>query len=223
MIMSGFSRTTTTAICLLAFLVIAGCDRPEDPSTDSAGTEVGPTTAGGPLRAVVRTDRGDFTMELQTEAAPISCANFVNLVQRGFFDGQSFYRHSKVIRQVGNPYETDERRWNPGYHLLPEFSPDLRYDRGGMVGLVRVADDVRAPVRANEFFVTTKPQSERFTFVYPIFGVVIEGQDVVDAIQPNERIVTIDLIGDPSSVLIPQADQVRAWNRALDAAPVVPD
>lgn len=221
--MSGFIRTTATALCLIASLVIAGCDRPEDSSGDSAATKVGATTPSGPLRAVVRTDRGDFTMELQTEAAPVSCANFVNLVQRGFFDGQSFYRHSTVIRQVGNPYETDERRWNPGYHLLPEFSPDLRYDRGGMVGLVRVADDVRAPVRANEFFVTTKPQSERFTFVYPIFGVVIEGQDVVDAIQPNERIVTIDLIGDPSSVLAPHAAQVRIWNQALDARPVIPD
>ena len=221
--MSGFIRTTTTVLCVLATLAFVGCDRaavpPAGPEDGSAREE---TTRTGPLQAVVRTDRGAFTMELQTDAAPLSCANFVNLVQRGFFDGQSFYRHSKVIRQVGNPYASDERRWNPGYHLLPEFSPDLRYDRGGMVGLVRVADDVRAPVRPNEFFVTTKPQSERFTFVYPIFAVVIDGQDVVNAIQPDERIITIDLIGDPSTVIEPHAEQVRIWNQSLDAAPAIP-
>ena len=88
--------------------------------------------------------------------------------------------------------------------------------------MVRVADDVRAPVRPNEFFVTTKPQSERFTFVYPIFAVVIDGQDVVNAIQPDERIITIDLIGDPSTVIEPHAEQVRIWNQSLDAAPAVP-
>ena len=211
---------------LLAATLASACDRgsSSDPDPDATTTEpttVQPSQANapqGPIQAVVRTLRGDFIIELRPEAAPVSCANFVNLVNRGFFDGLPFYRHSTVIRQVGNPHGDESVRWEPGYRISPEFSPDLKFDRGGMVAMVRQADDVRAPVRPHEFFVTTKPQSERFTFVFPIFAEVIEGQSVVNDLRKDEVIVRIDLRGDPGPLLAAHADLVAEWNRRLDAA-----
>ena len=205
---------------LMAAILVGGCGQGSPSTSDSttptaAETEV--AGEAGPIRAVVRTRSGEFTIELRPDAAPLSCANFVNLVQRGFFDGLPFYRHSTVIRQVGNPYGDEQRPWNAGYRLTPEFSPDLKFDRAGMVGLLRTADDIRAPVRPNEFFVTTKPQSERFTFVYPIFAVVVEGQSVVNSIVKDETLVSIELEGDPSRLLADHAEIVAEWNRRLDA------
>ena len=211
---------------LLMTALLAACSRDSSsekaPATSTPGTtasEPAPTEPRGPIRAVVRTIRGDFTIELRPEEAPISCANFVNLVQRGFYDGLPFYRHSTVIRQVGNPHGDETIRWQPGYRIAPEFSPDLKFDRPGMVGMVRVTDDVRAPVRPHEFFVTTKPQSERFTFVYPIFAEVVEGQSVVNSLKKDETIVRIEIEGDPSPLLADHADLIAQWNRQLDATP----
>lgn len=206
------------ALGLLLLITTSGCDRSTAPTTLETSSTT-PATETGPLRAIVRTGKGDFTIEFRPEEAPLSCASFVNLVQRGFYDGQRFYRHSRVIRQAGNPWEDDQRRWDAGYVLLPEFSPDLRFDRGGMVALVRKADDVRAPVVPNEFFVTTKQQSERFTFVYPIFAVVASGQEIVNALELDDPILGIELVGDPTPVLAPHTELIEAWNRALDAAP----
>ena len=57
---------------------------------------------------------GDFTIEFRPDVAPIACASFVNLVQREFFDGLLFYRHSPVIRQAGNPFNDADVRDSTG-------------------------------------------------------------------------------------------------------------
>ncbi len=186
------------------------------PTAGASTNEVGTSTAPGPVEAVIRTTSGDFRIELRPDVAPVACANFLNLVRRGFYDGLEFYRHSRVIRQTGNPWNDESQRWNCGYQFMPEFSPDLRFDRGGMVALTRLVDDDASPVRPNEFFVTTKPQSERFTFKFPIFAVVVDGQDVVNAMPKGTKIRTIDVVGDPEPLLTPFADAVEAWNKALD-------
>ncbi len=215
------SLVVTSISMILGLVAGAGCEGDAgDPEALPTGTAPAATTTmeAGPLRAVVTTASGDFTIEFRPDVAPIACASFVNLVQRKFFDGLIFYRHSPVIRQAGNPFNDANLRWNCGYTIAPEFSPDLRFDRGGLVGLTRVTDDPAAPVRPNEFFVTTKPQSERFTFKYPAFAEIIEGQDVVLRIAEGDRIDTIRLVGDPTAILSPHAEMVSVWNRMLDAA-----
>lgn len=203
-------------ITVLAVLLI-GCG-------DSATQPVSPVAPltmldQGPLFATAETDRGTFRFNLRTDRAPISCANFVNLVQRGYFEDLSFYRHSRVIRQVGNPFNDEDERYYPGYSIAPEFAADLKFDRGGMVAMVRLGDDPTAMVRPNEFFVTTKPQSERYTFKYPIFGEVVEGQEVVVGLLKDDRIRRITIEGDPTPLLEVHADRVSGWNAALDHSP----
>jgi peptidyl-prolyl cis-trans isomerase B (cyclophilin B) len=212
----GISRGVLFAVAGILTTMIAACtdeNRPTSSPPQSAPVEV---VAAGPVEAIIHTSTGDFRIELRPDVAPIACANFVNLVQRGFYDGLEFYRHSRVIRQIGNPWNDEEKRWSCGYQFMPEFSPDLRFDRGGMVALTRLVDDDASPVRPNEFFVTTKPQSERFTFKYPIFGIVVDGQDVVNAMQKGARIESIELLGDPSPLITPYADAISAWNATLD-------
>ncbi len=182
---------------------ITGCEQEEN-TTPASKTEpvLDEIPPAGPVEAIVHTTSGDFRFLLRPDAAPVACASFINLVQRGFYDGLEFYRHSRVIRQTGNPLNDENQHWECGYRFMPEFSPDLRFDRGGMVALTRLVDDDASPVRPNEFFVTTKPQSERFTFKYPIFGVVVEGQEIINAMPKGARIESID-----------------SWNQSLNRMP----
>ena len=210
-------RPTTLALTLgtiLYALGFVGCGEQEpvatSPTTDLSEAEI------GPLHARIRTANGEIRVRLRPDEAPVTCANFVNLVDRGFFDGLRFYRHSRVIRQAGNPYHDPERRWSPGYTLTPEFSPDLRFDVGGRLAMLRVNDDPTAPVRPNEFFLTTKPQTERFTFVYPIFGEVVEGQEVVNRIRLDDSIEEIVIEGDARPLLERHRDRIEVWNEQLD-------
>ena len=202
--------------CLLAACGSGGDDSKTPASTASVAS---PTLDDqGPIFARVETDRGAFRFVLRTDRAPVSCANFVNLVDRGFFDGLDFYRHSRVIRQVGNPYNDDALRYSPGYTITPEFAPDLRFDRGGLVAMSRLGEEPTAMVRPNEFFVTTKPQSERFTFKYPVFGEVVEGMDVVLAIEPDDTVRSIAIEGDATPLRAVHAELIEKWNASLDAA-----
>ena len=198
-------------------VILIGCGD----STTKPISPVAPLTMldQGPLFATAETDRGTFRFKLRPDRAPISCANFVNLVQRGYFEDLSFYRHSRVIRQVGNPFNDEDERYYPGYSIAPEFAADLKFDRGGMVAMVRLGDDPTAMVRSNEFFVTTKPQSERYTFKYPIFGEVVEGQDVVVGLLKDDRLRRITIEGDPTPLLQVHADRISGWNAALDLSP----
>ena len=170
------------------------------------------------LRAKIITSRGDIVIDLETDEAPVLCANFVNLVQRDFFDGLSFQRSSTVMRQAGNPYESDTRHYRPGYRLLPEFSPNLTFATAGMVACVFFNNTDPPDIRPTEFFLTVKPQS-RWTFEYPIFATISEGQSVTESLEDNDRIQSIELIGDPDQLLSTHAELVALWNRQLDANP----
>ena len=170
------------------------------------------------LKAEIETARGLIVIDLQTEDAPVLCANFANLVQRKFFDGLSFYRSSTVIRQAGNPHESETRQYSPGYRLLPEFSPELTFNTAGMVACVFFSDQDPPDVRPTEFFLTVRPQP-RWTFEYPIFATISEGLSVAGSLEDGDRIQSIQLIGDPAPLLDVHAEQVANWNLQLDANP----
>ena len=222
---SFFRRRSAAVLALVSMFAacwIAACGpAPDDSQAPTATGVVAPPTLEdqGPIFARVETDRGFFRFVLRPDRAPVSCANFVNLVDRGFFDGLDFYRHSRVIRQVGNPHNDDAIRYTPGYTIAPEFAADLRFDRGGLVAMSRLGDEPTAMVRPNEFFVTTKPQSERFTFKYPVFGEVVEGMEVVLAIEPDETVRSITIEGDATPLRSVHADLIDQWNARLDAVP----
>ena len=203
-------------LVFFSIFTILGCCTEEPPITNEASASQ--TAEQGPLFAILETEKGDITLELHTEDAPRLSANFVNLVQREFFNGLDFYRSSTVMRQTGNPWNTEAATYNPGYRLLPEFSPNLDFSKGGMVGCVLFADNNLADVRPTEFFLTVKPQ-DRWTFKYPIFGSISDGMEVVGSLQDGDLIRKIRLEGDPTPLLRQQADMVSDWNAKLDANP----
>ena len=131
--------------------------------------------------------QGEIVMELYATEAPIATASFVALARCGFYDGITFHRVIPgFVIQAGDPGTRDNQgdfqglgAGGPGYEFEIEPPADgLRYDPY----TVAMANDSRT--NGSQFFIglADLDQQLRAVGVYTIFGKVIEGTDVVDAI-----------------------------------------
>jgi len=209
-----------TAVIALAIATVAALgngpittrqNAPAAPPTTPAPPPAPPAAA--PLLARVQTTKGQFTIELRVSEAPISCANFVNLVRRGAYERSAVHDTTRVLRQCGGP----GRSFDPGYVIRREFSAKLMFDGPGMVAMQKAPDGAHA--HGTQFFVTVKEQS-RWNLDIPIFATVSRGQDVVNTLAVGDGIERIEIEGDPAPLLARFAKEIAAWNTALDAAMV---
>ena len=132
---------------------------------------------------------GQFVIELYPDKAPITVNSFVFLVNEGFFDGVTFHRVLEgFMAQGGDP--TGTGMGGPGYAFVSEIS-DLTFDKAGVVAMANSGPDTNG----SQFFVTFAP-AEFLNGGYTIFGQVIEGMDVVNAITRRDPDQLPDFIGD---------------------------
>lgn len=211
-------RLPTLILPIVAILpLMASCGRdetaaPAEPSPLPAVAAESPAApaAVGPLRARVETSRGAFTIDLFEEETPRTVASFCLLASRGFYDGQAFYGRSVVVRQAGRPVP----EFTPGWTLPREFAAGKWFDRGGRVAATLVTTDDSSPAHGSGFFLTVKEQ-DRWNLVYPIFGDVVEGLEVVESIGDGDRIERITIEGDPAPLWARFPEEVAAWRAAL--------
>lgn len=203
---NALAALALASTCIAAFLAGPQLTTAAPPSTTSV-----PLAPAAPLTARVESARGTFRITLRTAEAPISCANFVNLVQRGAYDRSAFHDWTRVLRQSGGPAQS----FDPGYTIRREFSAKLMFDGPGMVAMQKAPDGEHA--HGTQFFVTVKEQS-RWNLDIPIFGTIASGQEVVDALEKGDAITQIAIEGDPTPLLQRFTKEVAAWNTALDAA-----
>lgn len=160
------------------------------------------------LSAVITTDKGDIELRLRADAAPTSVANFVNLVERGYYDGLLFHRvEPRFMIQGGDPEGTG--RGGPGYRFAGETN--LRHNRPGILSMANAGPGTDG----SQFFITHLP-TPHLDGLHSVFGVVTRGMDVVNAIRRGDQIQSIEIQGDYSSVLQQKADMLREWNATLD-------
>ena len=162
------------------------------------------------LAAVFKTTKGDIRVTLFPAEAPLTVANFVNLAQRGYYDGLTFHRViANFMIQGGDPTGTGSG--GPGYRFADEFSPSLRHDSAGTLSMANAGPGTNG----SQFFITHGPTTH-LDDKHSIFGKVSSGQDVVGAIAQGDVMTTIAIEGDASSLLAAQRAQVDEWNRILD-------
>ena len=143
------------------------------------------TEAKKPWQATVETARGSFTMRLAGEQAPLTVMNFVRLAQQKFFDGVSIHRVvPNFVLQDGDP--TGTGNGGPGYEIRDEIGP-LEYVRG-TVGMALSGPDTGG----SQWFVTLSPQPH-LEGIYPVFGQIVSGQDVVERIEQWDRITRVSV------------------------------
>lgn len=190
---------TPALALLLATAALAGCAEEKNDDEDADTTTPGPTSATaceqGPLaapdatwkaekpRVRVTTSKGAFVVEVETERAPITAGNFLNLTREGFYDGTLFHRVVRdFVIQAGDPLSKDSDPDNdgtgdPGYEIPDEFHPALRHDAVGVLSMANSGPNTGG----SQFFVTltaTPHLDDR----HSVFARVVQGIDVVRSI-----------------------------------------
>ncbi len=189
---AAFGLVALSVAALAVSACTSGSPTPSAPSSSGCPTAA-PTAAEAPGviagadRAVVVTNLGTFTIELYPDVAPIATANFVALGRCGFYDGISFHRvDAGFVAQAGDP-QTKENRADfdglgaggPGYAFVIEPVADgLNYDPY----VVAMAHSALPDSNGSQFFIDLADLDGRLARDYTIFGKVIEGTDVIDAI-----------------------------------------
>jgi peptidyl-prolyl cis-trans isomerase B (cyclophilin B) len=162
------------------------------------------------LVAVFDTARGPIRVELAPDKAPLTVANFVNLAKRGFYDGLTFHRViDDFMVQGGCPEGSG--RGGPGYRFEDETANGLRHDRG-VLSMANAGPNTNG----SQFFITHVP-TPWLDGKHTVFGKVVEGLDVVDAVKQGDKITSVKIEGDADAVLAAKADRVAEWNRILAA------
>ena len=162
------------------------------------------------LIATIDTDRGPIKLELYADKAPLTVANFVNLAKRGFYDGLNFHRViDDFMIQGGCPQ--GRGTGGPGYKFEDETNNGVRHDRG-VISMANAGPDTNG----SQFFIT-HIKTDWLDGKHTVFGKVLEGQDVVDAVKQGDVIKSIRIEGDADAALAAKADRVEEWNKILSA------
>ena len=165
------------------------------------------------LTAVLNTDKGPICLKLFADVAPVTVANFVNLIQRGFYDGLKFHRViADFMIQGGCPHGIGNG--GPGYRFEDECSPKARHDKPGVLSMANAGP----ATNGSQFFIT-HAATPWLDGKHTVFGEVVSAADqaVVDAIRQGDLIQTAVIEGDASALLAAQAERVAQWNAALEA------
>ena len=147
--------------------------------------------------ATIYTDRGAIELQLHADKAPITVNNFVFLAREGYYDGTTFHRVIKdFMIQGGDP--TGTGRGGPGYQFKDEFHPSLKHDGPGILSMANAGPNTNG----SQFFIT-HVATPWLDGKHAVFGRVIEGMDVVNAIperdpsrarQPGEALIRVEII-----------------------------
>ena len=126
--------------------------------------------------AVFETNKGTFEIELFEDKVPVTTKNFIDLVDKGFYNGLIFHRViDGFMIQGGDPEGTG--MGGPGYTIPDEFNKDLRHDSEGILSMANAGPNTGG----SQFFITLAA-TPWLDGHHAVFGKVIEGMDVVRAI-----------------------------------------
>lgn len=151
------------------------------------------------LYAKFNTTKGDILVALEFEKTPGTVGNFVALAEGNlensakpqgnpYYDGLKFHRViPDFMVQGGCPQGTGTG--NPGYQFDDEFHPELKHDRPGILSMANAGPGTNG----SQFFIT-HVETPWLDNAHTVFGHVVEGQDVVDAITQGDKIETLEII-----------------------------
>lgn len=127
----------------------------------------------------IQTNKGTITLELYEDDAPNTVANFISLIESGFYNGLTFHRViSDFMIQGGCPQGTGTG--NPGYRFSDEIS-SKKHDSAGILSMANSGPDTNG----SQFFITHLP-TPHLDGKHAVFGSVIEGMEVVNSITQGD-------------------------------------
>ena len=186
-------RFTYVAVLMLFVLVLAACGADEskngaevEKTNDIAAVNYANEVKENPVATITMQDGGEIVVELEPKIAPNTVANFISLVEDGFYDGVIFHRVIPgFMIQGGDPEGTGYG--GPDYTIAGEFTDNdfennLKHTRG-IISMARSGDPNSA---GSQFFIMHEDNKD-LDNKYASFGRVLEGMEVVDAIANVKR------------------------------------
>ena len=162
------------------------------------------------VTAKIETTKGVIELKLNADEAPITVANWVNLVQRGFYDGVVFHRViPDFMIQTGDPMGTGYG--GPGYTFEDEVKTGLKHTGPGVLSMANAGPGTNG----SQFFIT-HVATPWLDGKHTVFGSVTSGMDVVNKIQQGDKMIKVTVSGDTAAVLEKQKAKVAEWNKTLD-------
>ena len=163
------------------------------------------------LSATITTNKGDIKLALYADKTPVTVANFVNLVQHGYYDGLIFHRViADFMIQGGCPDGTG--RGGPGYNFKDECTADLKHDKPGILSMANAGPGTNG----SQFFITHVP-TPWLDGKHTVFGSVVDDGDMktVNSIRQGDSIEKITVAGDAGELFSQVSDYITEWNSRL--------
>ncbi|MBN1467799.1 MAG: peptidylprolyl isomerase [Fusobacteriaceae bacterium] len=166
------------------------------------------------IRAKIYTNKGIINVYLYPEAAPIAVANFINLSEKGFYNGLTFHRVvSNFVIQGGDP--KGDGTGGPGYKFEDEFAIKwLNFYDEGMLAMANSGENTNG----SQFFITLRSATQ-LNSIHTIFGEVIstdKDMKIVKNIEIGDKIEKIEIIGNTKPLLEKYKDKISEWDSILD-------
>ena len=138
----------------------------------------------------ILTDKGDMIAELYDEATPITVKNFLDLINKGFYNGLNFHRViPNFVIQGGCPEGTG--RGGPGYNIPCEVTaPNQVHDKG----VLSMAHAGRNTGGSQFFICHNRQGTQHLDGNHTCFGKIVEGVDVIDQISQGDKINSMEVM-----------------------------
>ena len=141
--------------------------------------------------ATITSNRGTIRLKLHADKTPKTVANFEKLAGEGFYNGLKFHRViADFMIQAGCPQGTGTG--GPGYTFKDEFHKDLKHDGPGVLSMANAGPNTNG----SQFFIT-HVATPWLDGKHSVFGRVIEGQNVVNAIKQGDVMTKVTVADEP--------------------------
>jgi len=142
------------------------------------------------MKAIIKTDKGDMTLELYAKDAPKTVENFKTLIEKGYYNGLSFHRVlPDFVIQGGCPDGTGAG--GPGYSIDCELDGENQYHDRGVLSMAHAGRNTGG----SQFFIChSRNNTAHLDGNHTCFGKVIEGLDVIDDIREGDKMISVEMV-----------------------------
>jgi len=141
-------------------------------------------------KAIIKTEKGDMTVQFYDKDAPNTVANFLKLAKSGYYDGVTFHRViNDFVIQGGDP--TGTGAGGPGYSIDCELNGENQFHDRGVLSMAHAGRNTGG----SQFFVChSRTNTSHLDRNHTCFGKVVENVDVVDDIRQGDKILGVEIV-----------------------------
>jgi cyclophilin family peptidyl-prolyl cis-trans isomerase len=178
--------TVILVVVVAAALTVPAFSQEKEMEKKAEGKKAEETKAAKNPQVYVKTNVGGFTIELYPDKAPVTVANFLNYVEKGFYSGTTFHRVIKGFMIQGGGFTTDMTQKSPAPPIKNEAHNGLKNKKYTLaMARTNVVDSA-----TSQFFINTVNNTgldhrdkSQGGYGYCVFGKVIDGTDTIDKIE----------------------------------------